>query len=102
MSEICEKCGLPKDICACEDIAKERQVITIKQVERRFGKIITMVEGVDPKSVDLKELTKQLKQKLACGGTYKNGAIELQGRHSSKVRDELIKLGFSSDTIEVR
>ena len=102
MSEICEKCSLPKDICACEDIAKERQVITIKQVERRFGKMITMIQGVDPKSVDLKELTKQLKQKLACGGTYKNGAIELQGRHSSKVRDELIKLGFSSDTIEVR
>jgi len=102
VSEICEKCGLPKDICVCEDIAREKQTITIKQVERRFGKIITLVEGVDPKSVDLKELTKQLKQKLACGGTYKNRAIELQGRHSAKVRDELIKLGFGQDSIEVR
>ncbi len=102
MSEICEKCGLPRDICACEDIAKEKQIITIRQVERRFGKIITLVDGIDPKSVDLKELTKQLKQKLACGGTYKNGAIELQGRHSAKVREELIKLGFSNDAVEVR
>lgn len=101
MTNICEKCGLPKDICACEVIAKEDQKITIKQVERRFGKITTLVEGIDKKSVDMKELTKQLKQKFACGGTFKDDRIELQGKHSTKVKEELIRLGFSSDTIEV-
>jgi len=97
----CEKCGLPKDICACEVIAKEDQKIIIRQVERSYGKAITLVEGIDQKSVHMKELAKQLKQKFACGGTFKEGRIELQGKHKNKVKDELIKLGFSSDTIEV-
>jgi translation initiation factor 1 len=101
VTNICEKCGLPKDICACEVIAKEDQKIIIKQVERRFGKITTLVEGIDKKSVDMKELTKQLKQKFACGGTFKDDRIELQGKHSTKVKEELIRLGFSSNTIEV-
>lgn len=99
MSEICEKCGLPKDICACDVIAKEGQKIIIKEVERRFGKIVTIIEGLDQKSIDIKDLARQLKQKLACGGTFKDGRIELQGRHSSKVKGELVRLGFSPDTI---
>lgn len=102
MNSVCEKCGLPKDICACGIIAKEDQKIIIRQVERRFGKIITLVEGIDQKSVNMKELAKQLKQKFACGGTFKEGRIELQGKHKNKVKDELIRLGFSSDTIEVK
>ncbi|MDD5651569.1 MAG: translation initiation factor [Candidatus Nanoarchaeia archaeon] len=101
MSSICEKCGLPKDICACDVIAKEKQTITIKHVERSFGKIMTLIEGIDTKGVDMKDLTKKLKQKFACGGTFKDGRIELQGKHTNKVKEELIKLGFSADTIEV-
>lgn len=101
MSSICEKCGLPKDICACDAIAKEKQVITIKQVERSFGKTMTLIEGIDTKGVDMKELTKQLKHKFACGGTLKDGRIELQGKHNIKVKEELIKLGFNAETIEV-
>lgn len=99
MSEICEKCGLPKDICACDVIAKEDQKILVKEVERRYGKIVTIIEGLDQKSIDIKDLARQLKQKLACGGTFKEGRIELQGRHRSRVKDELVKLGFSPETI---
>lgn len=100
MSEICEKCGLPKDICVCEELAKGKQRITIKTVERRFGKKMTVVEGINSKDVDMKELTKKLKSKLACGGTLKNGRIELQGNHIMKVKEELIRLGFNEDTID--
>ena len=100
MNTICPKCGLKLELCVCESIAKETQIVTIKAVKRRFGKLITLVEGIDNKAVNLKELAKKLKEKLACGGTVKDGIIELQGNHVSHVKQELIKLGFSSESIK--
>ena len=99
---ICNTCGLPKELCVCESIAKESQQITIMLVKKKFGKKNTVVEGIDTKQIDLKDLTKKLKNMLACGGTFKDGKIELQGEHISKVREELIKLGFPPETIQVK
>jgi len=99
MSEVCATCGLPKELCVCETIAKEEQKITIKLVKRKFGKIMTIIEGIDEKEVNIKEVLKKLKSKFACGGTAKKGVMELQGNHASKVKEELIKLGFLEDTI---
>ena len=102
MSEICNTCGLPKELCVCESIAKESQQIVIMTVKKKFGKKCTVVEGIDTKQIDLKELTKRLKNALACGGTSKQGKIELQGEHRYKVRDELMKLGFPEETIQLK
>jgi translation initiation factor 1 len=102
MSEICITCGLPKDLCVCEDIAKESQQIDVYVDKKRFGKKYTVVEGIDEKQINLKELIKQLKEKLACGGTVKEGKIELQGDHKTAVKDWLLKLGFAPETIRVR
>ena len=99
MNEICPKCGLKKELCVCESIAKEEQCINVKTLKRTFGKLITIVEGIDQKSINLKELSKKLKSSLACGGTVKGGNIELQGDHVQKVKEELIKLGFAPETI---
>ena len=99
---ICNTCGLPKELCVCESIAKESQQITIMLVKKKFGKKNTVVEGIDTKQIDLKDLTKKLKNMLSCGGTVKDGKIELQGEHISKVREELIKLGFPPETIQVK
>ncbi|MBW2971376.1 translation initiation factor, partial [Candidatus Woesearchaeota archaeon] len=93
MSEICDVCGLPKDLCVCETIAKETQRITVRIEKRKFGKMYTVVEGFDSKEIDVKELTRKLKSKLACGGTSKRGSIELQGAHGSKVKQYLVELG---------
>jgi translation initiation factor 1 len=95
---ICPKCGLPKEACVCEDIAKTEQHIKIEGVKRKFGKIITIVSGFDS-SVNMKETARQLKMVLACGGTVKNNAIELQGDHIRKSKEVLIKMGFPADTI---
>ena len=100
MSSICPTCGLPKDICVCETIAKETQKIKVKTEKRRFGKLMTVIEGINSKEIDVKEITKKLKSKFACGGTAKGGKIELQGDHKSRVKEELIKLGFSENSIE--
>ncbi|MCX8169706.1 MAG: hypothetical protein N3D72_01300, partial [Candidatus Methanomethyliaceae archaeon] len=62
---------------------------------------VTIVEGLDNKNMNLKELTFKLKSKLACGGTEKNGRIELQGDHREKVLEILVENGFSQDNIEV-
>ena len=39
MPEICPKCGLPKELCVCETIAKEEQRIKVRSEKRKFGKI---------------------------------------------------------------
>lgn len=102
MSKICTTCGLPQDLCVCENIAKERQNIVISTVKKKFGKKYTAIEGIDQKDINLKDLTKQLKNQLACGGTEKTGTIELQGDHKQKVKNILIGLGFAPETITVR
>ncbi len=100
MPEICPKCGLPKELCVCETIAKEGQKIKVKVDKRRFGKLITVIEGINDKNINLKDLAKKLKSKFACGGTVKDGKIELQGEQSHKVKKTLIELGFDPDSIE--
>ncbi len=95
--DICPKCGLPKEACICKELAKTKQKIKIKTTKRRFGKIVTMVLGIES---DTKEIAKKLKAELACGGTVKNNIIELQGNHVKSVKQKLIELGFDEENIE--
>lgn len=102
MSKTCPKCGLVKELCICETIAKESQRIRVRFEKRKFGKIYTVIEGIDSKDIDLKQVTKKLKTALACGGTAKKGRISLQGNHRQRVKKALIRLGFAADTIDVK
>lgn len=101
MGEIDPITGLPKELGAWESIAKESQKVTIKTIKKKFGKVNTVVEGLDEKSIDMKGLTKKLKAKFACGGTYKDGKIELQGDHKQNVKNVLIEMNFAPETIQV-
>ncbi|OYT56218.1 MAG: stress response translation initiation inhibitor YciH [Candidatus Aenigmarchaeota archaeon ex4484_14] len=102
MSEICKQCGLPKELCVCETISKETQKINIYKEKKRFGKTMTIIEGIDATEIDCRKLAKKLKSKLACGGTYKDGKIELQGDHVARVLELLKKEGFPESIIEVQ
>ncbi len=102
MSEICPKCGLVKELCVCETIAKESQTIKVFLEKKKFKKFSTMIEGIDQKDIDLKDLAKRLKEQFACGGTAKDGKIELQGDHRNKVKGILVGMGFPTDSIEIR
>jgi translation initiation factor 1 len=92
MTDICEKCGLPKDLCVCEDIAKEQQRVRIYLAKRRYGKLVTVTEGLDANT--LETLAKKLKCICASGGTIKGGRIELQGDHLERVRRCLSDEGY--------
>ena len=48
--------GLPKDLLDFEEIAKENQKVIISTVRRRYGKMVTIVDGIDDKSIDRHDL----------------------------------------------
>jgi len=102
MVEIDPVTGLPKELGAWDSITKENQKISISVEKKRFGKPYTIIEGFDEKEIDLKTVAKQLKNKLACGGTAKEGRIELQGDHKQRVKEELVKMGFGHEAIQIQ
>ncbi len=61
---------------------------------------MTIIKGIDTAKIDVKDLLKKLKSRLACGGTYKHEEIELQGDHRHRVKELLIKEGFPKEIIE--
>lgn len=84
-----------------KEVYREQELIKIK-VERRKGRReVTIIEGVDPKLFDLKSIVSELKSKLACGGTAKNGRIELQGDHRFRVKELLVEMGFPESNIVI-
>jgi len=101
MSGTCQVCGLPKEICVCEAIAKEQQIIRVYVEKRKWNRDVTVIEGISGRDLDLREIAGKLKAACACGGTAKNGRIELQGDHRSRVKGFLVELGFPSENISV-
>lgn len=97
--EIDPRTGLPAEAIAWEDLAKSEQKITVRTEKRRYGKVTTLVSGFDS-SIDVKGISKILKAKLACGGTVKDGVIELQGDHKKAVKPRLIDEGFQEEQID--
>ncbi len=92
--------GLPKELLQYEELYRTQQVIRVRLERRKRRKDVTIIEGFDD-GIDIKKIASELKVKLACGGTAKNGRIELQGDHRYRVKDELVKMGFPEENILV-
>jgi translation initiation factor 1 len=99
---ICTKCGLPKELCVCETIAKEGQKITVYTTKKKFGKVYTIIDGFKPSEINVKDVAKKLKNKFACGGTAQKESVELQGDHKKAMMHALIEIGFDADTVEIK
>jgi len=99
---ICNTCGLPKELCVCETIAKESQTITVGIEKKKFGKVYTVIKGFNQTEIDVKDVAKKLKNKFACGGTAHDSSVELQGDHRKKIVEALTEIGFAPETIETR
>ena len=100
MPDICPVCGLPLDLCVCGAMAREAVKIKVSAMKRSFGKWVTIIEGIS-KDANPKQIASKLKSKLAAGGTFKEGKIEIQGNHKDKVKKLLVAEGFDENQIEV-
>ena len=94
MTNICNVCVLPMELCICQEIAKEQQRAVITTARRRYGKIVTIIEGIEDTAIDINKLAKTLKAKCAAGLTVKGRTIELQGEHKKKAAEVLKNNGF--------
>ncbi len=90
--------GLPEELGIEEALEKEEAKIRVYVETRRFRKPTTIIEGI---TRDVKSILKELRRKLACGGTFKDNHIELQGDHRKKIKEVLTSLGFKEEQIEI-
>ena len=62
--------------------------------EKRKGKPITIIEGYNGAASDFKMLSKEIKQLLSVGGSFKNEQIIIQGDYRDKIIAFLNDKGF--------
>ena len=94
---VCPKCGKPLDRCICKQTVMptgDGIVRLQKQSKGRNGKPVTLIRGVLLQEDALQLLLKDLKKLCGCGGTLKDGVLEIQGDHREKIQAELQKRGF--------
>ncbi|XDF80045.1 stress response translation initiation inhibitor YciH [Aliivibrio fischeri] len=66
-----------------------------RETKGRKGKGVCVVTGLDMEDTQLKLLAAQLKKVCGCGGSVKDGDIEIQGDNREKIRDFLTKQGHT-------
>ncbi len=65
------------------------------RLEKRVGKEITVIAGLHTFGEDrLEKIAKDLKTRLGCGGTVKNGVIEIQGNKIESVKEYFQNAGI--------
>ena len=67
-----------------------------RQVAGRGGKGVSVITGLPLPPAELEALATRLKKTCGCGGTVRNGPIEIQGDHRDRLVDELIRLGYQA------
>lgn len=104
----CERCEKPLPECRCPRDSDgairlpKDQPVRVRR-ERRSGKIVTVVAGLDAAATDLPALLKKFKSRLGAGGTVAEsrdarGApaveLELQGDHRDRLVEDLKSMGY--------
>jgi translation initiation factor 1 len=75
--------------------AKRGRVDIVREVAGRGGKTVTVVRNFTGVSgTERDDIARRLQKALGCGGTIKNGAIELQGDRRDAAAGVLRELGF--------
>lgn len=94
---LCPDCGYSVSECKCRIIAGDSKpagdgIVRLgRETKGRKGKGVTVITGVPVSETELKKLAAELKNKCGCGGTVKNGVIEIQGDNRDKITEILKK-----------
>ena len=97
----CEACGSPLDACACPRDAEGQRVdpagLAVRvHREKRRGKWVTVVSGIDGSAFDRAALLKAAKAAAAAGGGVRDDGYELQGDHRDAEVKRLKAAGFTA------
>lgn len=65
-----------------------------RQTSGRKGKGVCVITGLDLEDKALNSLAAELKRKLGCGGSFKDGTIEIQGDNRDLIKQILELKGF--------
>jgi len=65
-----------------------------REVKGRGGGTVIVISGIPLVEAELKLLAGTLKKKCGCGGTCKDGVIEIQGDHREILQNELQSRGY--------
>lgn len=66
-----------------------------RQTKGRKGKGVCIISGLDLDDAPLKLLAAELKKVCGCGGSVKDGTIEIQGDARDKIKAHLEKKGHT-------
>lgn len=98
----CPTCGWPQRDCKCSvgraaTEAVPARIVAKLRVEKkgRGGKTVTVVYGLPQNAEFLSELAQELKRACGTGGTVVEDGVELQGDLRNRVREVLMKRGYS-------
>lgn len=99
----CPHCGKSLDACACPRGRDGRVVLPGDQPvrvhrEKRRGKWLTVITGLNAHATDCHALLKELKSTCAAGGTVggddEEPRVEVQGDHRDRIVDLMRQRGF--------
>lgn len=98
---VCPACGKAQAACTCRpekplSVGGGGTVRVGRETKGRKGAGVTVISGLCLSADGLKKLATRLKQGCSCGGTVKNGIIEIQGDHRDYILAELVKEGFKA------
>ena len=93
---MCPECRQALAACSCKARAApagDGVVRVSRQTKGRGGKCVTVIKGLALDAVSLAVMGKHLRTACGCGGTVKDGVIEVQGDHCALVMAALEKHG---------
>jgi len=97
---LCPSCGKAKAACICKQSTApppgDGRVRVCRERKGHGGKTVSVVTGLPLDAAALAALAGELKRRCGCGGTVREGRIEIQGDHADQLVTELVKRGFVS------